>query len=451
MSDNRSAAVAIRRFGLGAREGDLSTLAADPIGQLLAEFHRPATLTDGAGIGSTSDVLASIRAARPAMKGLVDTVAAGATPITPRKPLDIYREEIAARLHQAAEARIGFAERLVAFWANHFAVSGSRSGQLRAAAGSFEREAIRPHIAGRFVDMLLAVETHPAMLLYLDNASSIGPNSRAGGRRGRGLNENLGREIMELHTLGVDGGYTQTDVTTFAKILTGWTIAPPDGRLGPYGTSVFNPNLHEPGSQKVLGKVYPDTGPDQARSVLRDLARHPATARYISFKLARHFISDHPPKTVVARLAKVFGDTDGDLSAVTESLVHSPEAWTAEALKIRSPHEFVLASARILGLDLGVPLYTHAVAMLGEQIWAPPGPNGYPDTVEQWVSPEGLKTRLELAARFAAQTRISDPVKSVDEALGPLASKRTRETVARAGDKQQAVALLLMSPEFQRR
>jgi len=255
--------------------------------------------------------------AAPAMDG------AGPKPAQPEPPVPVrlYRAEAMARITTTMDVAPGFVERLVWFWSNHFAVSVQKGGPVRATAGAFEREAIRPHVLGRFADMLLAVETHPTMLLYLDNQASVGPNSPAGQRRGKGLNENLAREILELHTLGVEDGYAQADVTSLAKILTGWTIAGPEGRLGAPGTCVFNPNAHEPADHRLLGRTYPNRGSEQIRAALLDLARHPATARHVALKLARHFVADDPPPTLVTKLAMRFRDTDGDLAAVALALL----------------------------------------------------------------------------------------------------------------------------------
>ena len=217
---------------------------------------------------------------------------------------------------------------------------------VRAAAGSFEREAIRPHVLGRFGDMLKAVESHPAMLAYLDNAQSFGPHSPAGERGRRGLNENLAREILELHTLGVHGGYSQADVTSLARILTGWTFAGAAGRIGEPGTFVFFPLAHEPGDFRLLGKVYKAGGVEQGEAALADLARHPSTARHIATKLACHFVADEPPASLVDRLAKVFRDTDGDLNGLANALLDAEEAWSAPLSKMRTPEQFLLEIGR---------------------------------------------------------------------------------------------------------
>jgi uncharacterized protein (DUF1800 family) len=269
-------------------------------------------------------------------------------PTEPPLEQKLLRADAMARFQKVAYAEVGFVERLVHFWSNHFCVSVAKGPIVRATAGSFEREAIRPHVLGRFADMLKAVESHPAMLFYLDNAQSFGPNSPAGRNGKRGLNENLAREILELHTLGVAGGYTQADVTSLARIITGWTFAGREGRIGEPGAFVFFGNGHEPGDHTLLGKVYREGGMEQGEAALADLARHPATARHVALKLARHFVADDPPKSLVERLAKVFHDSEGDLKAVTNALVDSQEAWTAPLAKMRTPEEFVLAAIRAI-------------------------------------------------------------------------------------------------------
>ena len=270
----------------------------------------------------------------------------------PAKPLNViqktFRAEALARLQRALMADCGFSERLVAFWSNHFCISAAKGELARIWAGAFEREAIRPHVLGRFSEMLMAVEQHPAMLFFLDNQQSLGPDSRAGQNRKRGLNENLAREIMELHTLGVGGGYTQEDVTSLARIITGWTFAGRQGQLGTPGMFVFNANAHEPGPQTLLGKTYADTGLSQGEAALADIARHPSTAKFIAFKFARHFVADDPPLALVARLQEVFRKTDGDLLALATTLVDSDEAWQAPRTKIRHPCGYLVASCRLM-------------------------------------------------------------------------------------------------------
>jgi uncharacterized protein (DUF1800 family) len=365
---------------------------------------------------------------------------------------ELFQAEMLGRLQAASDAQTGFGERLVLFWSNHFCVSVRKAGVLRILAGPYEREAIRPHVFGRFADMLLAVEKHPAMLVYLDNEQSIGPNSKGGQRTQKGLNENLAREIMELHTLGVDGGYTQEDVTSLARILTGWRFARKDNAAAEEGHFAFQANLHEPGEQKLLGVAYRENGASQGEDALLTLARHPSTARHIAHKLAVHFVSDTPDPALVGRLEKTFRDSEGDLAAVSRALIESPEAWAAEPAKLRTPYEFLAASVRVMGVTMQAPQINGALMSMGQPLWSPPGPNGFPDVTAAWASPEGMKARLDFAARFAqsipGDTKPSDVL---DDVLGPIVSSDTRTAVARAESRAQGFALLLMSPEFQRR
>lgn len=375
----------------------------------------------------------------------------------PAQPLNIiqktYRVEALARLQRGVVADCGFVERLVAFWSNHFCISANKGALARMWAGSFEREAIRPHVLGRFSDMLKAVEQHPAMLFFLDNQQSLGPESRAGINRHRGLNENLAREIMELHTLGVDGGYTQGDVTSFARVITGWTFAGRQGQLGAPGSFVFNANAHEPGAQQVLGKTYAQAGIAQGEAVLSDIARHPSTAKFIATKFARHFVADDPPPALVAKLQETFTKTDGDLRALTTALVGADEAWQAPLTKMRSPYDFLVASGRLLARNPEDPgRYLNGLNVLGQPLWSPAGPNGFPDTAAAWAAPEGLKLRLDISAQVASQLADKfDPRDLLELIAADAASPETRRTIERAETKQQALALLLMSPEFQRR
>src|SRR3954447_18327831 len=379
-------------------------------------------------------------------------------PKPPPAPLNIiqktFRAEALARLQRGMIADCGFTERLVAFWSNHFCISVNKGGPARMWAGSFEREAIRPYVLGRFGDMLKAVEQHLAMLFFLDNQQSLGPDSRAGRNRNRGLNENLAREIMELHTLGVGGGYTQDDVISLARIITGWTYAGRLGQLGTPGTFVFNANAHQPGAQRVMGKIYEANGVAQGEAVLADIARHPSTAKFIATKFARHFTADDPPPALVARLQDVFTKSDGDLKALAVALLDSNEAWQAPLTKMRSPYEFLVAIGRLLGRAVPEdPSRTlGGLNLLGQPLWSPAGPNGFPDSNAAWAAPEGMKLRLDIAAQVA--WRIGEtihPRDLLELVAADAASTETRGTIARAESRQQALALLLMSPEFQRR
>jgi uncharacterized protein (DUF1800 family) len=471
------AALALHRFGLGPSDGSISAIADDPRGALLAELEQP-----GAGLVAASNLPNSAAASRSffeyrakllAQRKLAERAraaaaktAAGGKPLTAggatqadeqdtmqdqedhpaNVGVQLVQNEAKARIAAAIGAKIGFVERLVWFWSNHFCVSTDKSTSM---SGAYEREAIRPHVLGRFTDMLVAVESHPAILFYLDNAESIGPNSIAGINRNRGINENLAREILELHTLGVRTGYTQADVTSFANTLTGWTFIG-TGIPAHGGEFVFFERLHEPGEQTVLGKRYPDTGFAQGRAVLADLARHPATARHIAEKFARHFIADEPPPELVNRLRTTFSDTDGDLKQLARTLILAEESWTPARTKLKRPCEWHIAALRLTGSHGRVGSFMTGQALLGEPLWRPPAPNGFSDYEAAWI--DGLAERADIASNFAARVADRlDPKTLVDEALGPLASPQTRDAVGRAGSRAQALALLLMSPEFLRR
>ena len=359
-------------------------------------------------------------------------------------PQQIFFAEAKAHYDAAIGAEIGFAERLVWFWSNHFCVNADNTVM----AGGYEREAIRPHVLGRFVEMLQAAEGHPAMLIYLTNTQSMGPNSVAGINRSRGLNENLAREILELHTLGVRTGYTQEDVTSFAKVITGWTILPTDSNPEHGGEFIFHPRLHEPGAQTVIGKAYRDTGVEQGRAVLADLARHPATATHIATKLARHFVADDPPPALVARLAQRFTETEGDLWEVSKALVTAPESWSEERVKIKRPSEWQVALLRAARFPGDARVMVQGMNRLGEPLWRPAAPRGFPDDNAAWL--DGLAHRLDIANNFAQRNAERlDAAAMLDAALGPLASEETRRAVARAESKPQALTLVLMAPEFQ--
>jgi uncharacterized protein (DUF1800 family) len=471
------AALALHRFGFGPKAGSIAAIANDPRGALLAELERPGAaqiadadlLTTGEAARATYDFRQEKKAARLAQRVEQEAAKSAAASaeknsaapdgemmqqaqqpkVGPAIPQQIYVEEAQARIDAALASEIGFAERLVWFWSNHFSISADKGPVVRALAGPYEREAIRAHALGRFADLLLAVETHPAMLIYLDNARSIGPHSQAGIRQGKGLNENLAREILELHTLGVRTVYTQNDVTNFAKVITGWTIVPPKQEQG--GVFVFNPRMHEPGAQMVIGKNYAAGGMEQGRAVLGDLARHPATAKHIAIKLARHFVADEPPPTLVDRLTKVFLDTDGDLKQVAKALVTAPEAWSETRGKLKRPGEWLVGTLRATGTaPKDVRPMIQAQITLGEPLWRPPAPKGFDDNNAAWT--DGLAQRLDIANQLARRVgAAADPEAAVEATLGPLASEATRQTISRAESRPQALALLLMSPEFQRR
>jgi uncharacterized protein (DUF1800 family) len=327
-------------------------------------------------------------------------------------------------------------------------------------AGTLEREAIRPHVLGNFADMLLAVEQHPAMLLYLDNQQSIGPNSQAAqvaGRRGRdvGLNENLGREILELHTLGVDGQYTQADVRSLATLITGWSIGGEEGRLrgGEPGQFFFREAFHEPGAGVLLGKRYVEAGVKQGVEALRDLALHPHTARHLATRLARHFIADDPPAAAVDRVAEAYLGSGGDLPATCRALLASPEAWKEPLSKFKTPSDYVHSTWRALSLPVdGAQRELRVFDELGQRTFQPGSPAGWADRSPDWDGSAALMKRLEWAQRLSQKHGLQRNAQDLaGEMLGSTLSAETQRAISRAQDGPQALTLLLCSPEFMRR
>lgn len=449
--------IATNRFGLGARPGEAAKVANDPQGWLLAQLQKP-----GASEIKATGLKPSQQAAREyfefqAARRKAQKENAGKEGEDKAKKPDMASprsnlvREIEARTAFAVTTEDSFRERLVRFWSNHFTVSTTRNTVVPI-AGAFEREAIRPNITGFFYDMLHAAEIHPAMLLYLDNAQSVGPNSRGGRRRERGLNENLAREILELHTVGVDGGYSQADVTNFAKILTGWTVAGPRDR-NPAGKTYFDDRRHEPGTHIVLGKSYPALGGEQAVQVLRDLSIKPVTARFVATKLVRHFIADDPPASAVEKLGKVFLKSAGNLGAVSAELVKLEEAWMEQPAKFKSPDEFHISALRGLGIEnLQRRGLQSTYGSLGQLPFSAPSPEGWPDEAMAWLGPDAVKKRLEWSQAVAGRlgSRI-DPRQFIDEMLGASAGEKTRFMVKGADSRKQGMTLALMAPEFQRR
>lgn len=356
---------------------------------------------------------------------------------------------------RALDAPDGFRERLVAFWADHFTVVAKTKVESMLPYALVE-DAIRPHITGRFSDLLIAVTLHPAMLNYLDQSQSVGPNSFQGKRQVKGLNENLAREVMELHSLGVGAGYGQDDVRQMAELLTGVTYDP---RLG----TRFEPRRAEPGPETVLGVTYDGAGMDPVRAALGDLGRRPETGAHIARKLAVHFVSDTPDAGLVAALQAAFVATDGDLTAVYTALLQHPAAGTDRAEKIRQPVDFIVASLRALGLG-GADLMAMkrnvwrskilgGMADMGQAWKRPKGPDGWPEDADAWISPQLLATRITWVMQVPAilVPKLPDPVALLQSCLGDRASDALIWAVSRAENIREGVGLVLASAEFNRR
>jgi uncharacterized protein (DUF1800 family) len=370
--------------------------------------------------------------------------------------IGLFMKEMEARFALGFTTERPFAERLVRFWSNHFVVS-AQNPRATTLVGAFEREAIRPNIHRTFENMLLSAMRHPAMLLYLDNAQSVGPDSIGGMLSGKGLNENLGRELMELYTLGVDGGYTQFDVVAMAKLLTGWTI----DRKGRGENGFFYMRaIHEPGNFVFRGKTYA-SGEDGTVAAIKDLAHDPATARHVARKFASHFICDSPPEDSCARLEKTFLRSGGDLRALTEAALDDALAWRPDTMKMRSPVEYVTAAFRLLGWPTEgdrakqVQAAMAATRIMGEFPLAAPSPKGWPDTSGAWSGPDAILNRVEwakaLGDRMPATLKSAEVALLAEGALGPLVRNATLSAIRGAASGGEALALLVSSPEFQRR
>lgn len=469
-------AIAANRFGLGLRPD--SKPIGKPADWLRAQIDRfdprPAALTALPTRTTLIESLQELQELQRAKKA--DAAKVGDETAMAENVLGKYRKSLREHYAQAVDTRLqvavasetDFAERLVHFWSNHFAVSTDKI-VITALAGNYEFDAIRPHIFGKFGNLLKSAVKHPAMLLYLDQAQSIGPDSalakRVNARRDAdlGLNENLAREILELHTLGVRTVYTQEDVTEFARALTGHTITGlargpirrlVDGNMAA-GETVFVDAVHQPGSRQVIGTSYAQSGAGQADAILSNLATHPATAKHIALKLATHFIADTPPPSLVAKLEADFLKTGGDLKSLYRTLLSAPEAWAAGPAKFKSPWEWTVSALRALNLkQLGANKQGPAAlfAQMGQPIWRPGSPAGFGDQTKDWAGPAALMRRVETAGRFAKLTAGRIDARTLAPTILPgTLDSRTAEHIARAESPEQGLALLLVAPEFLRR
>lgn len=492
MPDLNLAALAAHRFGFGPRPGDLAAIAGDPRGWVKSQIGRhvnpPAPIA--ALPPAEDDLLAFGRwLARRRLNGgnaarvgeRAERQGVSQEELRRLSVEEDFVENFRERVTRAVAARVEAAmtsdypvhERLVHFWSNHFTVSTAKPAAI-ALPPSFEKEAIRPHVGGKFADMLLASTKHPGMIVYLDNWLSIGPNSQAaqnprrarrlpGGGRPTGINENLAREILELHTLGVNGGYTQVDVQALAAIITGWTYE--RARLRDYISDArgertgaqlfeFDEAAHEPGPKTLLSRTYTQTGLGQGEAALGDLARHDSTARFIATKLCRHYIADTPPGAAIARVERAFRESDGDLRETMETLVDSPEAWEAPLAKFKRPEEYAITLLRAANLRTLPPgAGIAALAAMGQRPYSAPGPDGWADSADAWLTADLVWKRLEFAQAYSERIARADvnPIEIGQACLGPMMSDETRTAIMRAESPAQGLALLFGAPEMQRR
>jgi uncharacterized protein (DUF1800 family) len=448
---NMAMAIAASRFGFGF--GPQDSPGTDPKAWLKAQLQGPDPgLASGAfaGLPTGSQAVDTLRADAQARKAFLLANPSGQGQFRGQSGPNA-RADATAQLNFAATTPSGFRERLVWFWANHFSVSAQQN-QVGSLIGPMLREAIRPHVTGNFTDMVLAVERHPAMLRYLDNAGSIGPDSRVGLRTGRGLNENLGRECMELHTVGLAAGYSQADVTSMANILTGWSIGGPDQATDETGF-LYRAGIHEPGPQTVLGRQF-DGGEQAGIDALTFLSTYPTTYELLARKLVTHFVADNPPPGAVARISGVLRETQGDLAATSAALVDLPEAWVP-GQKFKTPFDYVVSTIRAAPPppDQKPPDMPGILNQLGQPVWGAPLPNGWPDQAANWAGSDAVMARIDWAYTYSGRFADAgeDPMQLASNALGPLLGTDTQAAMGSAGSPREAMTLFLTAPEFQRR
>jgi len=449
----RKTLIATNRFGLGASPLDIIAAKGDPElwlkHQISSYDPYPKRLS---ALPKSADILHESYLNR----GLKDVEQKKERGRLRRKQ---FSKAIRARLSHQIETPQPFAERLVMFWSNHFTVSRTR-GFIGSAIPAYENEAIRPYIFGQFEDLLLSVIQHPCMLIYLDNISSIGPNSPQGKRRKKDLNENLAREILELHTMGAQGGYSQGDVTNFAKILTGWTVVRNRRnarQTTPPGQFAFNNRIHEPGSQTFLNQAFRQSGKAQGIEAFKVITRHPSTAKFIATKLVKHFVDDDPPEEAINTIANVFIQSNGNLSKMSSALIDLKLAWESTGGKIKSPEELVVSTLRALHTDETIslpprPLTFPALKTMGQDIFHAPSPAGWPDEGSKWIAPESLMHRIEwvhaISQRSSNATR---PLRVFENTISPFVSENVRKLIKGAPSREDGLALIFSSPSFQRR
>lgn len=510
------------RFGYGFRPGEAPPRNKDDLlrqlsgGQATADARAPVAFPVG-GIEQRHQVIAELQSNLRDLgqSGDDDQTRRARRKVLQKQAQRSFQLDANARLLQAVMSPNGFEERLSTFWTNHFSTSANKSLPMRLLVPLYEAEAIRPRIGGRFADLLRGATEHPAMLIYLDQAQSLGPDSKGGMRQKKGLNENLGRELLELHTLGAGSGYTQADVRAAAMVLTGLTVDRQEMDMA------FRPNIAEPGRHEVLGVSY---GGDKRRAgdylaMLDDLAANPKTAAHICRKLAVHFIADQPDQGLLAEMAGAWKKTDGDLRAVYGAMLDHPAAWANDGAKARQPFDFVVAGLRALNAGVGdgtvaaffrdnqqddavAPgaadmggdmsggskgamkdgetvvgggppttdpgdddrgkrrkairtaraLGQGALRRMGQPIWLPPSPAGFEESFSAWITASQLAERLGWARRATAQFGQGlDPREFLKATLGDAARDDTIRVVSQAPNKATGLMLALASPEFNRR
>lgn len=441
--------IATNRFGYGASQQDIVALArTTPEKWLQQQLSSPYSMTSVSW--NSAKAIVAVTKYNAERKNAPDN----------KKQITKQRRAIVKASRSLAEQTVQqsfttekpLQARLLDFFSNHFSVSTNNFSMI-ALAPTLEIEAIAPHLNGSFKDMLKSVISHPAMLVYLNNERSVGPNSKFGKRRKKkGLNENLGRELLELHTLGVDSAYTQQDVLEVSKALTGWSVGNPSKNEA--ATFIFRDIAHEPGARLILGKSYAATkkhaGPAQAMAVLDDLALHPSTARHLSYKLAKHFVADEPPVALVNAMTTAYLSSKADIPSVVTAMIEHPTSWQRQQQKLKTPRDFLVSACRACSVSTPRPGIYQLQEVMGQALFNAGSPAGFSDETNAWSGPQAIMSRIEWSMHFAKQVK-KEALTLADIALGPLLEANTLEQMQRAESQYQATVLLLMSPEFQRR
>lgn len=437
--------IAVNRFGYGASGDELERASASPKDWIKSQL-RPISFSSKSL--HSNDVFVAHSKYQKQKK------LAKENPESEDKMMGNYartalREMSVDTVSEAIHSSNSVSWRLLDFFSNHFSVSSN--GRLMAGlAATLEREAIAPNLLGNFEDMLLAVEQHPAMLIYLNNEKSFGPASKIAKKRGKGLNENLAREILELHTLGVDGGYTQVDVIELAKGISGWSVKNPTKENS--AGFIFRSNGHEPGTRTLLNKNYSAKGVEQGQQMLRDLAMHPATAQYVCYKLAHHFVSDTPSPLLLEKMQATWLKSNGNITQVMHALFDADEAWIASPQKYKTPREFVISAQRALGLKkTNERMLLNSLVSLGQQPFNAGSPAGFSDDEKDWLGASALMARIDWSNKVSGFLKRANAENIMKSVFGESVSDLTYQMVMRAESRQQALTLLLMSPDFQRR
>lgn len=447
----------LNRISFGPSPADMNTVRSIGIDAYIEQQLHPAQLPKSSELESRLASLPTLNASMAALMAQYEPPGQKHKdlPLEQRKEekkeRNIVTEELTeAKILRAVMSPAQLQEVMTDFWFNHFNVFAEK-GNDKMFIGSYERDAIRPYALGRFRDLLQATAHHPAMLFYLDNWLNTDPNSPAAGGKKIGINENYAREVMELHTLGVNGGYTQQDVTTLAHILTGWGLGE-GNRRGPDERSsfYFDPQRHDSSTQTFLGYRISGGGQGEIEQVLDMLAQHPSTAKHISYQLAQYFVADEPPQSLVDKLTATFTSSGGDISAVLRALFKSPEFWDPQysQVKFKPPFRYVVSSLRANGFvpQGDTTMLQKAVAQMGEPLYRCLTPNGYSNTNDQWQNSDALLKRIDFSKRLSGFLDDKAP-DTIMTAMGKTWTPNTLNTAQNA-EPRMKTALLLSSPEF---